>query len=145
MGESGFQRAERGRYLAAKVGLCIDCHSSWRMGSDQPLDPATIFVGGRGLSAREWGVPPPRPDLIFSRNITPHDTGIAGWTAQQVQALLKQGTDDEGKPICRPMPSGPMGGYANLTDDDALDIGVYLSTLSPVDSGQIPECKRKTM
>ena len=82
------------------------------------------------------------PAIVYAYNITPHASGIAGWKPQQVVTLLKTGIDDMGQAVCRPMPAGPAGTFGGLTDADALDIGIYVTTLPPIDSGDIPVCPR---
>ncbi len=138
--DPNYKHAEHGRYLAAQVGFCMDCHTGWRVGADQPLDTTALFVGGRGFSAKDWAVPAPAPRLLVSYNITPDESGIKGGTPDTMKTLLKKGLDDQGKPICRPMPSGPMGAYGGLTDADALDIGFYVTTLPPIASSEVPQC-----
>ena len=144
--DPNFARAERGRYLAGSVGFCMDCHSTWRAGSTVPLDTKTLFGGGRAFSAKEWSVTSPdggtAPSVIYGYNITPHASGIEGWNAPMVATLLTKGLDDEGLPICRPMPSGPMGAFGGLTAGDALDLGVYITTLPPIESDPVPGCPR---
>ena len=144
--DPNFARAERGRYLATSVALCMDCHSAWRAGSSDPLDTTALFAGGRPFSAREWGVTAPdggaAPSIVYAYNITPHPSGLAGWKPPQVAKLLKKGLDDVGQSICRPMPSGPTGTFGSLSDQDALDIGLYVTTLPPIESGDIPQCPR---
>lgn len=133
--DANFARAEHGRYLAGEVGFCLDCHTPWRYGAAQPLDTTRVFAGGRGFSAREWVVPPPAPPVVYSFDITPHADGIAGWKPQTVATALRAGLDDQGQPLLRPMPSGPLGAFGGLTEDDALDIGWYLTTLPPTPLG----------
>jgi mono/diheme cytochrome c family protein len=145
-GQPGYQRAERGRYLAASIGMCMDCHSPWQTMADPPLELSALFAGGRAFSSREWSVALPPgsaadaavPHLVYSYNITP--AGIGGWSAQQLAATLKKGGDDQGHPLCRPMPSGPASSFGGLTDDDALDIGSYVTTLAPVAGDDVPQC-----
>lgn len=138
--DPNFARAEHGRYLAGQIGFCMDCHSVWRPSSDQPLELTTLFGGRRAFSAKDWGIPQPSPALIFSYNITPHSSGIKGWSADTVAGVLASNNDDEGKALCGPMPGGPMGAFGSLTPGDALDIGYYVTTLPGIDSGDIPEC-----
>lgn len=134
-------RAEHGRYLAAEAGICMDCHTAWRLGASQPLALDRLFAGGRGFSAKEWVVTDKgATPIVFSYNITPDESGIKGWTPQQVVDLLKTEKDDQHQPVCRPMPGGPDGSHGGLTDDDALDIGWYLTTIPAIDSGDIPQC-----
>ncbi len=141
--DPSFARAEHGRYLAAEVGFCMDCHSPWRVDSATPLDVHSLFAGNRAFSSKEWRVQPPAPPVVYSYNVTPHASGIAGWTPATVAQAITNGVDDRGATLCRPMPSGPMGGFAGMTADDALDIGIYLTTLPPIDSGSIPSCPRE--
>jgi mono/diheme cytochrome c family protein len=138
--DASYAAAERGRYLAGEIGFCLDCHTPWRWGAGSPLDMTRAFGGGRAFSAREWVVPAPAPPVIYSSNVTPATSGIAGWTPQAVVNALHADVDEKGRALCRPMPSGPFGGFAGLSQQDATDIGVYLTTLPPIDSGQIPVC-----
>jgi hypothetical protein len=140
--DANYAHAEHGRYLATQAGLCLSCHTRWRLGAEQPLELASAFAGGRTFSAKEWIVPPPAPPVIYSYNITPHASGIAGWTAEQVAQTIVHGVDAQGHVPCRPMPSGPGGALGGVTDDDALDIGWYITTLPPIPSDDIPQCVR---
>jgi mono/diheme cytochrome c family protein len=138
--DSSFASAERGRYLAGEIGFCLDCHTPWRLGVTPPLDTARVFAGGREFSAKEWSVPPPAPAVVYSYDLTPHAAGIAGWTADDVVRALQNGTPPGGSILCRPMPSGPEGGFGGMVEQDARDIGNYLTTLAPIDGGDIPRC-----
>lgn len=133
--DKGFARAEHGRYLAGEIGLCMDCHTRWNLGLPQPLSLDALFAGGRAFSAHEWTVPAPAPSVLYSYNVTPDERGIKDWTPQTVGAAIKFGTDDQGAILCRPMPV-----FGAMTDDDAYDIGMYLSTLPPIASAAVPEC-----
>jgi mono/diheme cytochrome c family protein len=138
-GDENYELAQQGKYLAANIGICMECHTP------QPAEPgpfardlALLFAGGEAFPAEQFGLPvPPFPDTIYSRNLTPDATGIEGWTAEQVRTVLKEGTDLRGQGVCPPMPSGPMGAFGGLTDEDALAIGVYLTTLEPI-ANEIP-------
>jgi mono/diheme cytochrome c family protein len=133
--------ADRGRYLAGEVGFCLDCHTPWRLGTAQPLDLTRVFAGGRAFSAKEWTVPPPAPLVIYSLDVTPHTNGIAGWSADDVANVLRTGVSPhDSASLCRPMPSGPLGAFGALSREDARDIGWYLTTIPPIDGGDIPAC-----
>jgi len=138
--DPSFAAAERGRYLAGEIGFCLDCHTPWRLGITPPLDLTRVFAGGRTFSARDWGVPPPAPAVIQSYDITPHPSGIAGWTPDDVAAVLAHGTTPQSETLCRPMPAGPFGALGGILPSDAHDIGVYLTTIPPVDGGDIARC-----
>jgi mono/diheme cytochrome c family protein len=140
-GDPSYASAERGRYLAGEVGFCLDCHTPWRAGITPPLDLSRVFAGGRPFSAREWGVPAPDPAVIYSYDVTPDPTGIAGWTADDMVRALQHGIDNGGGPLCRPMPSGPFGGFGGMVEQDARDVGTYLTTIPPIGGGDdIPQC-----
>ena len=88
---------ERGRYLAAKAGLCIECHTPHTQpGSPKEIDVTKVFQGGQAYPSALFGLPvPPFPETIYSANITPHANGIAGRTVAQIVATLKQGVDPQ--------------------------------------------------
>lgn len=139
-GSSEYQAAERGRYLAGEVGFCLDCHTPWRLGESQPLDLTRVFGGGRPFSSRDWVIPAPAPSVVWSYDVTPDPTGIAGWTADDVAHVLVEGKTPGGSELCRPMPAGPVGALGGLTEQDAHDIGVYLTTIPGVPGGVVPTC-----
>ncbi len=122
-----YEAAQLGRYLAGAVGGCHECHTPLSVGP-VPVDMALSFAGGRPVGP------------ILSTNITPHANGIASYTVQDVVNVLLDGVEVGGDGICPPMPVGPMGGYAGLTEEDAEAIGIYLTTLAPIDNGVFGEC-----
>ena len=85
-------------------------------------------------------MPAPAPPVVYSYNVTPNPTGIEGWTASDVARLLLEGTPRGGGALCRPMPSGPTGALGGLSAQDALAIGVYLTTIAPVAGDDVPQC-----
>ncbi|HEX8791920.1 MAG TPA: c-type cytochrome [Polyangiaceae bacterium] len=139
-GSPGYAAAQQGRYLAGEVGFCLDCHTPWRLGQAQPLDLTRVFGGGRAFSSHDWVVSPPAPPVVWSYDVTPDPTGIAGWTADDVAKVLAEGKTPGGTQLCRPMPAGPVGGLGGLSAEDAHDIGVYLTTIPPVPGGVVPTC-----
>jgi len=135
-----YASAQRGRYLAGEIGFCLDCHTPWRLGETQPLDLTRVFGGGRPFSSQDWVVPAPAPPVVWSYDVTPDPTGIAGWTARDVANVLAEGKTPGGTDLCRPMPAGPMGALGGLSQQDAYDIGMYLTTITPVPGGVVPTC-----
>jgi mono/diheme cytochrome c family protein len=136
--------AMRGRYLAGNVGICMDCHTP----RDERGAPilAKAFQGGQRFPRAELGLPPSFPEVIYSPNLTPHETGIAEYSVEDVVRALKLGEDknQEGTPLCPPMPAGPMGPFGELTDSDATDIAHFLLSLPPAEN-EIPEDCRLPM
>ncbi len=115
--------ADRGRYLATQVGVCIECHTEHSMGKPQVLDPAKYFSGGEKF---DLGL----PNNPIARNITSdNDTGIGKWTVDDILTVLKEGKSKDGKQLCPPMPFGPMGPYGGLKAEDARDIANYIKSL----------------
>lgn len=130
--------ALRGRYLAGSMGVCLECHTPRDAMGAVIVDKA--FQGGRAFGRAELGLPPGFPEQIYSSNITPDATGIAGWRVSDVVNALKLGFDEQHKPLCPPMPVGPMGGFGGLTDADAQDIAHYLLSLPPAQNAIPGEC-----
>lgn len=129
------EAAMRGRYLAANVGPCLDCHTKTsEPGSPSPRDWPKAFQGGEVFPRDAFGLPPFLPELIFSVNLTPHASGLAGWTAADVAKVLKEGIAKDGTIVCPPMPAGPGGAFGGLTDADALDIGHFIASLPPAEN-----------
>jgi mono/diheme cytochrome c family protein len=118
--------AERGRYLAGQIGVCLECHTQHIMGDPNVLDYAGIFAGGEPFQAGLAVTP-------ISSNLTSDaQTGLGDWTVDQIVQALLQGIDDEGHGICPPMPAGPMGAFGGLTPADAQDIAHYIKSLPPI-------------
>jgi mono/diheme cytochrome c family protein len=139
-GGRDYEAAQRGRYLAGEIGFCLDCHTPWRLGQTQPLDLTRVFGGGRPFSSHDWVVPAPAPAVVWSYDLTPDPSGIAGWTADDVAHVLAEGKTPGGTKLCRPMPAGPMGGLGGLTAQDAHDIGLYVTSIPAVPGGAVPTC-----
>ena len=133
----------RGMYLAANFGVCMECHTGRNEMGGILVDE--LFAGGNSFGRDELGLPPVFPEQIYSPNLTPHETGIAGWTVDQIAAAIKKGIDKDKKPLCPPMPSGPMGAFGKLTDADARDIGHYLLSIPPRDKKLAGTCDVPTM
>jgi hypothetical protein len=138
--DANYASAQRGKYLAANVGICMECHTTHVTGP-VPLDVTKLFAGGESFPSAELGLPvPPFPAVIFSENVTPDSTGLTGWAAPDVVNVLKLGVDKNGVHLCPPMPFGPMGAFGGLTDGDALDIANYIVSLPPIANTVSPIC-----
>lgn len=107
------QAIARGEYLVT-AGGCISCHAG-------EADSDTLS-GGHGLIT-DFGT-------FYAPNITPDaETGIGDWQATDFIAALKYGRTPSGSFY---FPAFPYRAYAGLTDQDALDIGSYLMSLTPI-------------
>lgn len=107
----------RGEYLA-KAADCVACHTA---------PGGTPFAGGRAFKL-PFGV-------LYSPNITPDEkTGIGGYSDEAWLAMLHKGVGRAGHLY----PAMPYASYTAMTDDDALAIKAYLTSLKPV-AGKVPD------
>ena len=95
----------RGKQLVADNG-CASCHED-------------TFEGASSPSPGTRAYPP---------NLTPDpDTGLGGWSDDEIIRAIRTGVDDQGDPLCPEMPR-----FADLSDEDAAAIVAYLRSLTPV-------------
>jgi mono/diheme cytochrome c family protein len=115
----------RGAYLVEGPGHCVECHSE-RNGAGAIIEERR-FAGGPDPEGR--GTVP---------NITPHQTGIGGWTPEELATLLKTGET----PLFDTV-GGPMGAVvantAQLPDADRQAMAEYLLSLPPRQGFKGPE------
>ncbi|HVP56123.1 MAG TPA: c-type cytochrome [Candidatus Eisenbacteria bacterium] len=107
------------RYGAHLVNLagCGDCHTPQVQGQNVP---GMDFAGGQPF-------PGPWP-MVASANITPDNTGIAGYTDDSFLQVIRTGSVN-GQVLSDVMPTMI---YKNLTDTDLKAMFAYLRTLKPV-------------
>lgn len=148
------ESAMRGRYLAGMAGLCIDCHTPDRIVDGvfqlfpQPIDTSRTWAGGRNFPKHDLGLVAPGfeyPDVIATRNLTPHATGLEGWTIDQIKAAIAEGKDPEGKAVCAAMHGSMISPYAALAPQDLDDIANYLASLPPVANETGDNCQGPTV
>jgi len=121
----------RGAYLVEGPGHCAECHSERNVFG--AVIPERRFAGGPDPEGR-GRVP----------NITPHPTGIAGWTVEDLAHMLKTRETPNFDTV-----SGPMGVVvrhtAQLPDADRAAMAEYVLSLSPreaaKESGSPPDQK----
>jgi mono/diheme cytochrome c family protein len=138
--------ALRGRYLSSMVGLCIDCHTPEPAGTPPPLFPQPIdmsrpFAGGRVFPKEALGLlDPSYPANINVRNLTPHATGLAGFTVPQIKAAIADGKDPMGNAVCAGTHGSGISPYAALDPQDLTDIANYIASLPPIDNATGANC-----
>jgi mono/diheme cytochrome c family protein len=104
---------DRGAYLVQAAG-CISCHMD--------EDAAPSLSGGQELHS-------PFGTFVVP-NITPDpETGIGGWTADQLVNAIRFGRSPEGHTY---FPAFPYRSYRGMTDSDARDIAAWLLAQAPV-------------
>ena len=130
------ESAMRGRYLSAKAGLCIDCHTPEPPNSPfgtLPLDFSRAFGGGRVFPKGALGlIDPVYPDFIMTRNLTSDATGLMGWTRQQIKNTIAEGRDRDNNSVCAATHGGAISPYAALEAQDLDDIVEYIYSLPAV-------------
>jgi mono/diheme cytochrome c family protein len=140
---------ERGRYLV-NFGGCHDCHSPKILTADGPVVDTTRILSGHPADAKVPAVPAgvlgadgwgalTTPDLTawagpwgvsFSANLTPHETGLRNWNADQFIRAMRTGRQmGVGRAILPPMPWYDVG---KLTDEDLRAVFAYLQSIPPV-------------
>jgi mono/diheme cytochrome c family protein len=111
---------ERGSYLVNAVMACDGCHT--------PRGPAGFdmtkrFSGG----SQVWDEP---AYLVRGSNITPdRDSGIGGWSADQLKRLMVDGVRPNGVPVA---PQMPYAFYKILTPRDLDAVVAYTRSVAPV-------------
>lgn len=108
----------RGAYLVEGLGHCNECHAARDNLGGLPKNPA--LTGGQ-IPAQNWYA----PDLG-----TQAHGGLAGWSADDIVALLKTGQSAKGAAF-GPMADVVMQSTQHLRDDDLRAIAVYLQSLPP--------------
>ncbi len=102
--------AEYGKLLSAG---CRGCHG------DEHL------AGGQ--------IPGAPPEIPIPLNLTPHETGLKGWTYDDFVQLVQSGKRKNGKPLD---PFMPVGALRNYNETELKATWAYLSTLPPVEFGK---------
>jgi len=118
-----------------------------------PLDDATVALGmalvashkchnchGTTLSGNNDGVPSLTAEggLAYPPNLTPDPaTGLGCWTNAQIVNAILNGVDNQGMPLCSPMPLFGHEGDAGLDDMQAEAVVEYLRSL-PIAVNNVP-------
>ena len=108
----------RGAYLVQGPGHCGECHT--------PRNTIGGFVAGRALA----GAKAPEGDG-FVPNVTPHETGIGGWSEADIAYALESGFTPEFDTLGGSMTS-VQENMAHLPADDRAAIAAYLKSIPPL-------------
>ena len=101
---------EFGRHLA---GVCTGCHG-------------TSFTGGP--------IPGGDPAWVPATNLTPHGEGLSGWTFEDFQRAMREGTRPDGSMVAIPMTA--ILPYAQrMTDVELEAMWTYFTSLDPLPTG----------
>lgn len=102
---------KKGEYLA-RAGDCVACHTA---------PDGKLFSGGRAM---------PTPfGTLYTSNITPDETGIGKWSADDFYNTMHHGRYPDGGLL---YPAMPFASYTKVTREDSDAIFAYLKTIAPV-------------
>ena len=104
----------RGKYVFGATGGC-GCHT-------EPGKGKPVNAGGRKIDA-PFGT-------VYSTNITPdRETGIGGWTDEQIITATRLGRRPNGERI---LPVHPFMAFNGMAEGDLKALVAFLRTLTPV-------------
>lgn len=89
--------------------VCSGCHNPEFSGGPRPGTP---------------------PDWATPLNLTPHEEGLAGWTFEQFETVMRQGVRPDGSQVKAPMSLMPQYA-ARMTDTEMRALWAYLQQLPP--------------
>jgi mono/diheme cytochrome c family protein len=115
------ERLARGDYLVNAVAACFGCHSEvdWQ---NEVIPPATR---GAGHLIFDKSIP-----WLHTANITQDkETGIGGWSDDEIARAVREGIGREGRTL---FPMMPYQKFKIMSDEDLASIIVYLRTVPPV-------------
>jgi hypothetical protein len=137
---------KRGAYLVL-VGGCDDCHTPMKSTPQGPhmdwarrlagyspptsrLPSGTIGKTDLQLSGSDFTTYRQEFGTVFSRNLTPHRTGLGEWSEAQFIKTMRLGRHQgDGRPLLPPMPWDRFG---RMTDGDLRAIFAYLRTIPAI-------------
>jgi hypothetical protein len=127
------ESVQRGQYLVGLLG-CGSCHTNGAL-VGLP-NQSQLLAGSNTGIAYSNPLVEANPGIVYPSNLTPDtETGIGSWTLPQIVIMIQAGIDNHGS---RTLPVMPWPSYANINDEDANAIAMYLMSLSPV-RHQVPE------
>ncbi|HTP12996.1 MAG TPA: c-type cytochrome [Bacteroidota bacterium] len=112
---------ERGKYLVETLG-CGYCHSPIR--KDGSIVEEMKYAGGQHWNLYPFG------DYVSYNLTSDKETGLGGWTDDQIKQFVTTGTRRDGTRMI-PFPM-PWSAYAALKTSDLDAVIAYLRTLPPV-------------
>jgi mono/diheme cytochrome c family protein len=114
-------RVAYGDYLVNALGHCFECHTP--MGPDGMPDFTRLGAGGFPMFETPLGT-------IRSANITNDaETGLGGWTDEEIRRALTEGISRHGEHL---FPIMPYDFFRNMTDEDIDAVIAYLRTVPAV-------------
>jgi mono/diheme cytochrome c family protein len=128
--EAANDLVKHGEYIAAATG-CVFCHSPYR--ADETMIEELRFAGGQRFRANPFG------DFISYNLTSDKETGLGGWTDDQIKTFVTKGIRRDGSRML-PFPM-PWPNFAHMNPADLGALVAFLRTLPPV-SNRIPPPER---
>jgi mono/diheme cytochrome c family protein len=108
--------------------------------AEPPIEAASVELGahivqvcrgchGENLSG---GKVAGDPNMPIVANITPHETGLKGWTEADFLRALREGTRRDGTSL---KPQMPWKVYGQMNDVELKAVWAYLQTVPPAPKG----------
>lgn len=113
-----------GKYLVDSLYRCHGCHSDDPEGIDRTDARATPGYLGGGMHMSDAA-----GEGVIATNLTPHATGLADYTTEDLRRALVDGFRPDGTLVRWPMPR-----YPRLDDLEVEAIFAYLRTAPPIDN-----------
>ena len=125
-GDPDADRIARGAYLG-RIMDCAGCH--------MPRGPDGAPIFEAGLSGGTIGFEIPGLGTFWPPNLTPHATGLGGWTGDEISAAITRGIRPDGRGLA---PAMPWPNYAALNDEDLSALVAWLQSLPAVENAVPP-------
>ena len=114
------QQVNRGAYLAQALAHCSACHT--------PRNALMAEQGGRALAGGALGP-------WYAPNITAHESGLQGWSEQEIVQYLRSGRAPGKAQAAGPMAEAIENSLQYLREDDLRAIVAWLRTVPAQDAG----------
>ncbi|MGR3495862.1 c-type cytochrome [Citreimonas sp.] len=115
------QDAARGEAVFHAAG-CASCHHAENAEDD------AVLAGGQAFET-EFGT-------FYAPNISPHpEAGIGAWSLADFAGAVRQGVSTDGTHL---YPAFPYTAYAQMTDQDLVDLWAYMQTLPSDETANRP-------
>ena len=115
-------RVARGSYIVTSVAGCGVCHTGRESGSLLNGESTNLYLAGGST----YVVPAMKASVYFP-NITPDvETGIGGWTDDEIIRAIRDGVRKDGRLL---FPMMPFGTFQYLSDEDVQSVVAYLRTV----------------
>jgi mono/diheme cytochrome c family protein len=111
----------RGKYLATIMD-CAGCHT--------PMTPEGMPDFAKALQGANYGFEIPGLGTFVPPNLTSDETGLGGWSDEQVIAAITRGERPDGRILA---PIMPYHSYGALTPNDAKALVAYLRSVPHAD------------